>query len=118
MSDSSYAPATRSVGPADRVVTVLLMLGLAVLVFIGSVFGLLTAMASDGCTTDTCNDTLIGVGVFTSAGAPVVAFLVALVWMIVRWARGRRTWWVPLAGLVLGIAGWFAGAMITFSAVG
>lgn len=118
MSDTAYAPAARTVSPADRVVTVLLMVGLAVLVFIGSVFGLLTAMASDGCTDDSCNTTLIGVGVITSAGAPVVAFLVALVWLIVRWARGRRTWWVPLAGLALGVAGWFAGALVTFSAVG
>ncbi len=117
--DQPGAGPDRTVGTGDRVVTVVLLVALAVLVPIAAVMGLLTAMASDGCGSSTrCNDTLIGVGVFTSALSPVVAGLAALVWVIVRWVRDRPTWWVPLAGAAVAAAGWALGAVITFSAVG
>ncbi len=114
-----YDDASRGVGPLDRVVTVILLVGLALLAPVAGFMGLLTAMASDGCGSSAeCNDTMIGIGVFTSAGAPVVVALVALVWVIVRWVRGRSTWWIPLVAVLVGAAGWAIGAFVTFSAVG
>ena len=117
MSDTAYAEKapTRS---SDRVVTVLLLVGFLVLVPIAVVMGLLLAMASDSCGVNTCNETLIGVGIVVAAGAPVVAFLVTLVWVIVRWVRGRTTWWVPLLGALLGALGWGLGAVLAFTSVG
>jgi hypothetical protein len=114
-----YAEQPGEIGTLDRVVTVMLLVCLAVLAPVAGFMGLLTAMASDGCGSATaCNDTMIGVGVFTSAGAPIVVALVALVWVIVRWVRGRSTWWIPFVAVLVGAAGWAIGAFITFSAVG
>ena len=114
---AAYAP-RREVGTLDRVATVVLLLGLLVLVPVASLMGMLTAMASDSCTPSTCNDALLGAGVITSAASPVVAGFAALVWVVVRWSRGRPTWWVPLVALPAGAAGWLLGALVTTAAVG
>lgn len=113
---STDAP-SRDVPVIDRIVTVLLLLALALYVAFGSIFGLLSSMASDGCSDDSCNIGLITTGVFTSAGAPIVVGVLALVWVIVRWVRGRLTWWVPLAAAVVGTALWFAGLGLTMAGV-
>jgi hypothetical protein len=115
---TSYADRRAPVSPVDRVVTVLLLVGLAVLVPIAGFMGLLTAMASDGCMANTCNDALMTLGVGTSAISPVVVGVVAFVWVVIRWVRGRSTWWVPLVAVVAGAALWALGALLTFSAVG
>ena len=115
---ATYADEARAVSPADRVVTVLLLVGLAVLVPIAGFMGLLTSMASDGCAANACNADLMSVGIFTSALSPAVVFLVALAVVVKRWRRGRPTWWIPLVAVVAGAVVWFGGALITFSAVG
>lgn len=115
---TTYADEALAVAPVDRVVTVLLLVGLAVLVPIAGFMGLLTSMASDGCTANACNADLVSVGIFTSALSPAVVFLVALAWVVKRWRRGRSTWWIPLVAVVAGAVVWFGGALITFSAVG
>ena len=115
----SYVDQQRHPRPADRVVTVLLLIGLAVLAPAAGFMGLLTAMASDSCGSSTeCNEGLIATGVFTSAASPIVVALVALVWVVVRWRRGRATWWVPLVAAVIAAGTWWIGALITFAAVG
>jgi hypothetical protein len=116
---ATYDDSSPAVRPLDRVVTVILLVGLALLAPVAGFMGLLTAMASDGCGSGAeCNDAMIGLGVFTSAGAPIVVALAALVWVIVRWVRGRSTWWIPLVAVIVGAAGWVIGAFITSSAVG
>lgn len=117
MTDTAPYAAPR-ISPVDRVLTVLLLIGLAVLVPIAGFMGLLTAMASDGCMGSTCNTAMMTAGISTSALSPVVVGVGALVWVIVRWARGRSTWWVPLVAVVAGALLWFAGALLTFAAVG
>ena len=114
-SPASYAEKSRAVSPVDRVLTVVLMVGLAALVPIGGFLGLMTSMASDGCMDDSCSATLIGVGVFTSALSPAAVFLVTLGLVVRRWWRGRSTWWLPLVAVVAGVVLWFAGLMITAS---
>lgn len=106
------------ISPVDRVLTVLLLVGLAVLVPIAGFMGLLTSMASDGCMANTCNGAMMTVGISTSALSPVVVGLGALAWVIVRWARGRSTWWVPLVAVVVGALLWIAGALVTAASVG
>ena len=113
-----YADRRATVSPVDRVVTVLLLVGLVILVPIAGFMGLLTAMASDGCGANTCNDSLMTLGVATSAISPIVVGVAAFVWVVVRWVRGRSTWWVPLVAVVVGAGLWALGALLTFSAVG
>lgn len=123
MSDTAYAEeagptASRRASARDRTATVLLMVAFVVLVPILSLTGLLLVMASDGCGVTPCRESLIGTGVVVATGAPVLVFLVALGWTMVRWRRGRSTWWVPLLGVAFGAALWGGGAAITFSGVG
>ncbi|RYB95335.1 hypothetical protein EUA93_13895 [Nocardioides oleivorans] len=116
---ASYVDQQRDARPTDRVVTVLLLIALVVLAPAAGFMGLLTAMASDSCGSgNECNEGLIGVGVITSAASPIVVALVALVWVVVRWRRGRTTWWVPLVAAVVAAGTWWIGALITFAAVG
>jgi uncharacterized BrkB/YihY/UPF0761 family membrane protein len=112
---TSYADQRGAVSPVDRVVTVLLLVGLALLVPIAGFMGLLTAMASDGCGANTCNGALMTLGVGTSAISSVLVGIAALVWVIVRWVRGRSTWWVPLVAVVVGAVLWALGAGLTFA---
>jgi hypothetical protein len=104
---------------ADRVVTVVEMVALAVLVPIASLFGLFFAMASDGCIGDVaCSSTVITLGIAISAASPWVVWLVALVLVIRRWVRRRTTWWLPLVALAVGAALWALGALVAVSGVG
>ena len=71
MSETTYADQQGAISPVDRVVTVLFLVGLAVLAPIAGFMGLLTSMASDGCMgSDDCNSGLIGLGVAVSALSP------------------------------------------------
>ncbi|GAA1922112.1 hypothetical protein GCM10009797_14750 [Nocardioides hwasunensis] len=116
---ATYAVAPQETRATDRVVTVILLIGLAVLAPVAGFMGLLTAMASDSCGSGTeCNDGLVATGVFTSATSPIIVALAALVWVVVRWRRGRATWWVPLVAVVVAAGTWWIGALITFGAVG
>ena len=106
------APA-RAVPVADRVVTALLMVGLAVLVPIASFLGMLFSMASDGCIGDApCSSGQIMSGVLVAAASPVLTYLVALVVVVLRVRARRRTWWVPLLALFVGAGLWILGGVI------
>ncbi|MCF6377083.1 hypothetical protein L2K70_05670 [Nocardioides KLBMP 9356] len=116
---ASYDDLPPQTSTVERVVTVLLMLGLAVLLLIASFLGLFFAMASDGCVGDVrCNGAQIGAGIVVASGSPWVVYVVALVVVVVRWVRRKRTWWVPLAALVVGALLWVVGGLIAASAVG
>lgn len=109
----------RQTSTVERVVTVLLMVGLAVLVPLASFFGLFFGMASDGCVGDTrCSSEQITAGIVISSGSPWVVYLAALAVVIVRWVRRRPTWWVPVAALVVGAVLWTLGGFVAVSGVG
>ena len=115
----AYDDLPRQTSTVERTVTVLLMVALAVLVPFASLFGLFFGMASDGCIGDArCSSQQITVGIAISAGSPWIVYLVALGVVIVRWARRRRTWWVPVAALVVGAALWALGGFTAVSGVG
>jgi uncharacterized BrkB/YihY/UPF0761 family membrane protein len=119
VSDTTYDEQLGETSSRERVVTVLLMVGLAVLVPVAGVMGLLTSMASDPCgSSASCNTGQIALGVVISTVSVAVAFVVALVWVIIRWRARRATWWVPLVALAAGATCWALGAVITFTAVG
>lgn len=116
---ATYDDLPRQTSTVERVVTTLLMVGLAVLVPIASFLGLFFMMVSDGCTGDApCNEGQIGLGVLVAAGSPVVVFIAALAMVIVRVVRRRSAWWVPLVALAVGAGLWALGAVIAASAVG
>ena len=78
---ATYDDLPRQTSTVERVVTALLMVGLAVLVPVASFLGLFFAMVSDGCTGDTeCNGGQIGLGV---PGGPLDR----------RWWSSWSPWW-------------------------
>lgn len=115
-------PATRPAGSGARVadvtVSVILMsagvLGFATLAFMS----LFLVMMSDGCFGDRCNTGLMSVGWLIALAAPPVVFIAAVVWTIIRLARRKLAWWVPLAGAVLSAAIWFGGVGIMNASLG
>ncbi len=116
---ATYDDLPRQTSTVERVLTVLLMVGLALLVPVASFSGLFFAMVSDGCTGDTeCNGTQIGAGVLVALLSPVLVFVVALVVVVVRIVRRLPAWWVPLVALAVGAGLWILGAVIAASAVG
>jgi hypothetical protein len=116
---ATYDDLPRQTSTVERVVTALLMVGLAVLVPIASFLGLFFMMVADGCNGDAeCSGGRIGLGVLVAVGSPVVVFLVALAVVVIRVVRRQSAWWVPLVALVVGAGLWALGAVIAASAVG
>lgn len=86
---------------ADLVVTIVLLAVGAVIGLGASVMGLMLVMASDSCgTTSECNSGLIGLGVLIAVAAPWACWIPSLILVIVRQAKRRLTWWVPLVAAV------------------
>ena len=119
MSDpTTYADQEPRTSTGERTVTVLLMIGLAALVPVASLFAMILHMLSDGCPDGSeCGRDQVGVGVAVAAWSPWAVYVAALVLVVRRWVRGRSTWWVPLVALVIGVAFWALGRSIALSAV-
>ena len=116
---TTYDDQPRTTSTIERAVTVLLMIGLAVLVPFASFMGLFFGMVSDGCAGDTpCNGDQIGLGVGMAVVSPVLVFLAALVVVVKRFAGRRPAWWVPLVALVVGACLFVLGGVIAAAAVG
>ncbi|RKS86803.1 hypothetical protein DEU37_2462 [Microbacterium sp. AG790] len=100
------------------IVSVILMvagiLGFAVLAFMS----LFLVMMSDGCFGDRCNTGLMSAGWLIALAAPPIVFIAAVVWTIIRLARRKVAWWVPLAGAALSAVVWFVGVGIMDASLG
>ena len=69
-----------------------------------SFMGLMLVLGSDSCgASSTCDDGRIATGVMFGVAAPVVLWIAALVAVIVRQARVKRSWWIPLLVIVLSV---------------
>ena len=85
---------------ADQVLTIILIvLGLGASVM-GSFIGAFSIMTSDGCF-ETCNYTLMNIGVAVMVFTPWICWLVFGIWGIVRLARRKLAVLVVVAGGVL-----------------
>lgn len=103
----------------ERICTVLLMVGLGFTALIASFLGLFFSMVSDGCMGDAdCSSGRIGLGVAIASLSPIVVFVVALVLVVKRFRRGLPAWWVPLAGLAIGVVLFLLGGAVAGSGVG
>lgn len=109
----------RQTSTVERVVTILLLVGLGIIAVIACFLGLLVSMVSDGCGGDArCNSDQIGLGVLISAGSPILVFFVALSQVIKRFRRRLPAWWVPLGALAAGAVLFVLGAIVAATAVG
>ncbi len=103
----------------ERVVTVVLLIGLGIIAVIATFLGLLFSMVSDGCMGDaTCNSDQIGLGILIASGSPILVFIVAVAQVVKRFRRRVPAWWVPLAALAAGAVLFVVGGIVAASAVG
>lgn len=111
------APSRRPARVWDIVLSILLLLALAVLATMMSVFGAFLAMASDPCGAVECDTGLIAAGMLTAMSLPWVLLAIAVIVVIVLLVMRRLAFWVPLAAVPLVIGSWFLGAAIASAGV-
>ena len=97
--DPVTVPSARNV--PDLVATIVGFALTALLAAGATLMGLMLVMASDSCgVSSECNGGLIGLGVLIAATAPGLCWLTAVVVAIVRQARRRLTWWLPVVAVL------------------
>jgi hypothetical protein len=104
----------------DLVLTIiLLVLGAAIAVSLPFA-SLFLAFASDGCGSGSasCNSDQISIGMLFAAASPVILFLLATVFAIIRMVKHRIAFWVGILSGVLPFVGFGIGVAIVFAAVG
>ncbi|WP_231727625.1 MULTISPECIES: DUF6264 family protein [unclassified Rathayibacter] len=102
---------------ADVTVSVVLLVAGVIGFALLAMVSLLLAMVSDGCF-DQCDYGLMTVGWFIALLAPPVVFIGATVWTLLRIARRRTSWWMPLLGAVLALAIWGVGVGMMQASLG
>lgn len=91
----------------DRVVAVVLLVLSGAVAALMAFAGLFLVMGTDSCGTGTteCNTDLFLVGWVLAMGIPIVGFAATFIVTTARMAKGRKAFWVPLAGtLAFGLA--------------
>ncbi|WP_019182072.1 DUF6264 family protein [Microbacterium yannicii] len=111
MTTTTSDAAPRSVRVWDVVLTIVLVVGSAVLAALASLMGMFLVMASDPCGALTCSSELITLGWLMGMILPWVAFLASTIVAIVLMVKRRLSFWVPLAGaaaIILALVAAFA----------
>jgi cytochrome c oxidase assembly factor CtaG len=81
--------------------------------------GLFPIFGTDSCGASTeCDLDRFTTGWLASMVIPIAGFVVTLVVTIIRLARGRRAFWVPLAGTGAFVLGFVAAVAFAFSGLG
>ena len=101
----------------DIVLTVVLLLALAGVTLIASIFGLYLSMAADACGVRDCDTDLIAVGMLFAAVIPWIVLAIAVIGSIVLLILGRLAFWVPIVGGVLVVVAFFVGAGLATAGV-
>lgn len=101
----------------DIVLTIVLLLGVAAVTLIASIFGLYLAMAADSCGVRECDTNLIAVGMLVAAVMPWVLLGLAVIGSIVLLTLRRLAFWVPLVAGVLIIVAFFVGGGLATAGV-
>jgi hypothetical protein len=97
-------------------VSALLLLNLAVGLVLGYL-AVILVVAYDSCVLQECSYEGFTFGWLLALLGPPVVLLVAALVSILRMVRKRRTWWIPVAGLMVATALWLVGTQLVFSAV-
>jgi hypothetical protein len=97
-------------------VSALLLLNLAVGLVLGYL-AVILVVAYDSCVLQECSYEGFTFGWLLALLGPPVVLLIAALVSILRMVRKRRTWWIPVAGLMVATALWLIGTQLVFSAV-
>ena len=75
---------------------IITLLGLCV---ITTFIGMFSAIASDGCYDNACNETVMEAGYYTALLAPWAVAVLAIVFTVIRLVRRKIAFWIPLVGM-------------------
>lgn len=99
-------------GTTDRVVGVLLHLGLGLVCLVLGFWAMLgIGMSSVDCDPDGCG-ALFNALIWLVPGALALAYVGVTVWFARRSRRGATVWWVPLVGACVVVAAWLPGMLL------
>ncbi len=97
----------------------LLLVGSGVIAAGLAFMGLMLIFGTDSCGASTdCDLDRFTTGWLLTMAAPIVGFVLTLIATIVQLVRGRRAFWVPLAGTGLFVAAFAGAAAFAFSGLG
>ncbi|WP_448006555.1 hypothetical protein [Agromyces bauzanensis] len=112
------APPRRPVIVWDLVLTIVLLVLLIGTALVASFLSFFLAFAGDPCGSGiTCDYDRMGTGMLIAMIGPLVVGLLALIAGVVVLVLRRLAFWIPLAGIVLVIGVFVAGAALTISGV-
>lgn len=103
----------------DRVASIALLAVSGLIATALAFAGLMLVMSSDSCSVmGDCNLGLFTVGWVLSMAVPVLGFAATLVVTIVRIARGKTAFWIPIAGTAAFGVGFALSVVLAFHALG
>jgi heme/copper-type cytochrome/quinol oxidase subunit 2 len=100
----------------DLILTIVFLVISVVLAVAMMGFGFLSNFTADSCETPSCFST-VATGSTIAIVTPLLIVLIALVVAIVRRAKRRIAFWVPLVGIALSFAGCAAGVALVRSTI-
>ncbi|GAA1867481.1 hypothetical protein [Myceligenerans crystallogenes] len=101
-------------GRTDRDLTIVLIILAPVACALASFWGFFSVSAAGGCSADTCNGTLINLGIWTMVAGPWVVWIVSGIWAIVRLAQNKTGVEVMAKGIVVAVALYGIGNSLMF----
>ena len=105
---------------ADLVVTIVLLILLVIVVAALSFTVILEQMGVAGCSgaLASCNFTLLGVTTWITPLVGVASVVLTLAALATRAKSSRRSWWVPLVGLLLTVFAFTVASVLVSVALG
>jgi uncharacterized Tic20 family protein len=102
----------------DLVLTIVLLASYLLETVIATIVGVLLVFMSDSCGSSSyCNDGQLTAGIAIAAFGVWIPVVFVLVGSVLLLVFKRRAFWVPLVGMVLTVAIWILGFVVTISSV-
>lgn len=110
-------PEQRS-GGGDLAATITLLVLMTMMGLLLSFIVVLEQMGVTGCSAApaSCNYTLIGITTWITPIALALGLAGTIAGLVIRARTGRRSWWIPLLGLVLVILAFVVASLLVFQA--
>jgi hypothetical protein len=96
--------------------SIIMLIGAGLVAFL-ALSAVALVMNTNSCASETCNQAQLNIGWVVAIIVPVLIMLASIVVAIRRMVRRRLSFWVPLAGIAVGVVCWFVGVLLVFESV-